>query len=264
MSQQGTGRVPAIILLGSLIAVGFFLIPIVALLTRMDWGSLPSIVSDERTREAFVLSLVVPLGAVLIALPLSYPLAWTLARARFPGRALARSVVLLPMVLPPVVGGVALLAAFGSRGLLGPPLDSLGIRLPFSTAGAIVAATFVSAPFLVVSLESGFRSLDRRLEEAAETLGASHWLTFRVVMLPALLPALRSGIALCWARALGEFGATIAFAGNMPGRTQTLPLAIYQSLHAPEGLQGAIGMSLLLVSVSLIVLVLLRGRVLPS
>ena len=163
------------------------------------------------------------------------------------------------MVLPPVVGGVALLLAFGRRGLLGAPLDACcGVHVPFTTAAAVMAETFVAMPFLVISLEAALRGLDPRFEEAARTLGASRWTVLRRVVLPMVGPSLAAGAVLCWARALGEFGATITFAGNLPGVTQTLPLAVYLELESSP--EAAVMLSLLLLAVSLAVLVGLRGR----
>ena len=177
----------------------------------------------------------------------------------FPGRNVVRALTTLPMVLPPVVGGVALLVAFGRRGLVGEWLDAgFGLRIPFTTAATVMAATFVSMPFLVLTVEAGIRSVDRRYEEAARTLGASQWRIFRQVTLPLIAPSLFAGAVLCWARALGEFGATITFAGNLPGVTQTLPLAVYLAMETrPE---VAIVLSLVLLLVSLAVLVALRDR----
>ena len=173
------------------------------------------------------------------------------------GRSVLRALLLVPVVLPPVVGGVALLTAFGRRGLVGSFIDdAFGIRLPFTTAGAVLAETFVALPFFVLTLEGGLRSLDRRLEEAARTLGAGPWLVFRRVSLPLLRPTLLAGAALAWARALGEFGATITFAGNFPGRTQTLPLLVYLALESnPE---AGVLLSVVLLGTSLIVLIALR------
>jgi len=183
-----------------------------------------------------------------------------LARARFPGRSLVRALVVLPMVLPPVVGGVALLYAFSvNNGLIGSWLhDALGVQLTFSTAGAVLAETFVAMPFLVITVEAGLRSMDRRYEDAAASLGAGRWTVFRRITLPLIAPSLFAGAALAWARSLGEFGATITFAGNIQGRTQTMPLAVYLFLESEQG--TAIMLSLVLLAVSIIVLVLLRDR----
>ncbi|EDY44984.2 molybdate ABC transporter, permease [Streptomyces sp. SPB074] len=187
------------------------------------------------------------------------PLAWLLARTDFPGKALVRSLVLLPMVLPPTVGGVALLLGFGRRGLLGPWLeDTFGIVLPFHTSGAVLAAAFVSMPFLVISLEGTLAGLRPGYEETAASLGASPLRVFRTVTLPLVAPGLAAGAALTWARALGEFGATITFAGNLPGTTQTLPLQVYLLLQdSPE---AATSVSLLLLAIAMAVLIGLRGR----
>ena len=208
---------------------------------------------------ALRLSLVCSLSATLIAVVLGVPLAWVQARMRFPGQNLLRALTTLPMVLPPVAGGVALLLAFGRRGLIGSYLfDLLGIRLPFSTAGVILAETFVAMPFLVITVEAGLRSMNRRLEEAARTLGARRWTVFFRITLPLIAPSIFAGAILSWSRALGEFGATITFAGNFPGQTQTMPLAVYLLLETrPE---AAYVLSLVLVLVSLVVLVALRDR----
>ena len=187
------------------------------------------------------------------------PLAWVLARAEFPGRRLVRALVTVPLVLPPVVGGVALLLVFGRRGLVGGWLDAtFGVSLPFSTAGVVVAEAFVAMPFLVISVEGALRGADARYEEAAATLGATRWTAFRRVTLPLIAPGVAAGGVLCWARALGEFGATITFAGNFPGRTQTMPLAVYLALE--QDLDAAIVLSLLLLVVSVAILAALRDR----
>ena len=191
------------------------------------------------------------------------PLAWVQARMRFRGQNVLRALTTLPMVLPPVVGGVALLLAFGRRGLIGSYLfDAYGIRLPFTTAGVILAETFVSMPFLVITVEAGLRSMNRRLEEAARTLGAHRWTVFWRVTLPLIAPSVFAGAILCWSRALGEFGATITFAGNFPGVTQTMPLAVYLLLETnPE---ASFVLSLVLLCVSVAVLAGLRHRWLGS
>jgi molybdate transport system permease protein len=208
---------------------------------------------------ALRLSLECSVAAVALSVVLGVPLAWMLARVRFPGQPLVRALVTLPMVLPPVVGGVALLLAFGRRGFVGQALERLtGVTLPFTTAGAVLAEAFVAMPFLVVAVEAGIRQVDRRYEEAAATLGAGPWTRFWRVTLPLIAPSLGAGTALCWARALGEFGATITFAGNFPGRTQTMPLAVYIALETNP--DGAVALSLILLAVSLVVLVGLRHR----
>jgi molybdate transport system permease protein len=239
------------------VAVAAVALPLVALIARAPWSDVAHL-ADRGPRTALLVSLEVSLGAAALALVFGLPVAVVLARASFPGRSLVRSLALLPLVLPPVVAGVGLLATFGRHGLLGRALSSIGIRLPFTTAGAILASAFVATPLLILTVEAGLRALDARQHEAAETLGASPWYAFRRVTLPALRPAIAAGLVVAWARALGEFGATITFAGNFRGRTQTLPLAVFEALQTNTG--SAILMSLLLVAVSLVALVALRGR----
>ena len=240
-------------------AVLFLVLPLAGLVVRAPWGSLWYELSAADVREALRLSLLCSVSATALSVVLGLPLAWVQARLVFRGRALLRGLTLLPIVLPPVVGGVALLTAFGRRGLLGQWLDAaFGVRLPFTTAGAALAETFVALPFFVLTVEGGLRSVDRRLEDAARTLGAGPLRVFWSVTLPVVRPSLLAGAVLCWARALGEFGATITFAGNFPGRTQTLPLAVYLLLESrPE---AGIAVSLVLVAISLAVLVVLRDR----
>jgi molybdate transport system permease protein len=257
---RGEGPAPSIMAVVAAAGCVFFALPLVGLALRAPWAEATSRIADPYLVRALRLSLVVSASALAMSLLLGVPLAWVLARTRFPGRRILRGVVVLPMVLPPVVAGVGLLTALGRRGILGGLLAPLGISLPFTTAAAVVAAAFVSSPFLIVALEAAFRSVDVRLENAAATLGASRWTIFRTVTLPAIKPALAAGSTLCWARALGEFGATIVFAGNLAGRTQTSPLAIYQELQTGD-FDGAILLSLLLFAVSLAVLVGLRARV---
>ena len=246
--------------LGVVAALGaaLFVLPLVGLVWRAPWTRLGDALLTPEALTAMRLSLVCSVAATLLSIVLGVPLAWVQARASFRGIAVLRVLTLLPVVLPPVVGGVALLAVFGRRGLLGQWLEPLGITLPFTMAGAILAETFVAMPFLVLAMEGAFRGLDRRLEDAARTLGASQWTVLRRVTLPLVRPSLAAGAALCWARALGEFGATITFAGNFPGRTQTIPLAVYLELESrPE---AGMALSLVLLVVSLSTLVLLRGR----
>jgi len=248
-----------------LAAVGaaFFVVPLLALVVRTPWGDAWSSLTSPDTLEALRLSLIASVSSTVVALVLGVPLAWVYARVEFPGRTILRALTTLPMVLPPVVGGIALLLAFGRRGLLGSWLDSaFGISLPFSTAGVVFAETFVAMPFLVLTVEAGLRSMDRRYEEAARALGARRWTVFTRVTLPLIAPSLAAGAVLCWARALGEFGATITFAGNFPGVTQTMPLAVYLLLETnPE---GSFILSLVLLLISLAVLVGLRDRWLGS
>jgi molybdate transport system permease protein len=262
-ASSGRNRAPVLFVVPAVVAVGFLAVPLVGLLGRTPWTSMATELATPRVLEALRLSLVCSLGAVGISLLLGVPLAFVLARFEFPGRDLVRALTTLPMVLPPVVGGVALLLAFGRRGLAGQWLDrGLGITLPFTTTGAILAEAFVAMPFLVITTEAGLRAMDRRFEDAAATLGAGRWTTFRRVTLPLIAPSLGAGAALCWARALGEFGATITFAGNLPGVTQTMPLAVYLALETD--LEAAIALSLVLLAISLAVLVALRDRWFPT
>ncbi|GGO87095.1 hypothetical protein GCM10012280_24790 [Wenjunlia tyrosinilytica] len=240
-------------------AVALLLLPLIGVLTRTPWSGLGEHLGRPEVVEALKLSLVVSLWALGLSLLLGVPLAWLLARVDFPGRTLVRSLVLLPLVLPPTVGGVALLLGFGRRGILGGTLeDWFGVTLPFTTSGAVVAATFVAMPFLVISLEGALAGLHPRYEETAASLGASQVRVFFTVTLPMVAPGLAAGAALTWARALGEFGATITFAGNLPGVTQTLPLEVYLLLQ--DDPEGATAVSLLLLVIAMAVLVALRGR----
>ena len=217
-------------------------------------------ITSQTALQALELSIIASLSSTALALAFGFPLAWLLARGQFRGKGLLRGLTTLPMVLPPVVGGIALLLAYGRRGIIGEPLDSAtGITLPFTLAGVVVAESFVAMPFFVITVESGLRSMNRRLEDAARSLGASR----RTVFLPgdaaADLAFAGRGLVLTWARALGEFGATITFAGNLPGVTQTMPLAIYIS-QSSNMTDEAIALSLILVLVSLVVMVFRRDR----
>lgn len=232
----------------------------IGLIAQAPWRSMWRDLTTAESIAAIRLSIECSLASTALSLLLGVPLAWVLARSQLRGTALLRAIVLLPMVLPPVVGGVALLFAFGrTNGLIGPFLyNTFGIQLTFSPAGVVMAETFVAMPFLVLTIEGGLRGLDTRLEDAAATLGAGAFARFRKVTLPLLAPSLFAGTALAWARALGEFGATITFAGDISGRTETTPLAVYLLLESNPG--AAIALSLLLLAVSLVVLVSLRDR----
>ena len=254
---------PALFFVPAAIAVAFLAIPLFGLLGQVSWRHLPGELAEPQVQMALRLSLVCSLGAVGISLLIGVPLAYLLARVDFPGRNVVRALTTLPMVLPPVVGGVALLLAFGRRGIAGQWLDrAFGITLPFTTTGAVLAEAFVAMPFLIITTEAGLRAMDRRFEDAAATLGAGRWTTFRRVTLPLIGPSVGAGAALCWARALGEFGATITFAGNLPGSTQTMPLAVYLALETD--LQAAIALSLVLLVVSLALLIAMRDRWFPT
>src|SRR5436309_5562769 len=257
-------RAPMWIAILAAIGAAFFVVPLVGLVVRTPWGDALQSLTSTDTLQALKLSLIASLSSTAVSLLLGVPLAWVYARIDFPGRTVLRALTTLPMVLPPVVGGIALFLAFGRRGLLGSWLaTSFGITLPFTTAGVVFAETFVAMPFLVLTVEAGLRSMDRRYEDAARTLGARRWTVFTRVTLPLIAPSLVAGAVLCWARALGEFGATITFAGNFPGVTQTMPLAVYLLLESNHP-EGSFILSLLLLLVSLAVLVGLRHRWLGS
>ncbi|MEU7847886.1 molybdate ABC transporter permease subunit [Micromonospora parva] len=258
-TSRRRGRVPAALLIPAGLGLLFLVLPLVGLVIRAPWTTLPQRLTEPGALTALRLSVQTATLATALCLLLGVPLAWLLARVEFPGRRLVRALVTVPLVLPPVVGGVALLLVFGRRGLLGGWLDStFGITLPFTTTGVVLAEAFVAMPFLVIAVEGALRAADHRYEEAAATLGASRWTAFTHVTLPLVAPGLAAGAVLCWARALGEFGATITFAGNYPGRTQTMPLAVYLALETD--LESAIVLSLVLLVVSVGILVALRDR----
>lgn len=256
---RARSRPPVTLVVLGAIGASLFVLPLVGLLARTPWGELGDILRDDVVVDALRLSLITSIAAAAASTLLGVPLAWLLARTKFRGRSIVRAIVTLPMVLPPVVGGAALLFALGRRGVVGEPIEAAtGFVLPFSTWGVIVANTFVAMPFLVVTVEGALSSLDGRREAAAATLGASPLTVFRRVTLPMIAPSLRAGVVLAWARALGEFGATVTFAGNLQGRTQTLPLAVFVTLDSDR--DAAIAMSLVMVTVSIVVLLALRGR----
>ncbi len=255
----GPTTTPRGLWVGAGVGLALLLGPLLALVVRAPWRRVGDIATDPVLRSALVLSLVAPAVATVVIVVVGFPLAWVLARVDFPGRRLVRALVLLPMVLPPVVGGVALLLAFGRRGLAGGWLERVaGIVLPFTTAGVVLAAVFVALPFFVVTVEAALASVDPRHELAAASVGATPWRVLARVTVPLVRPAMTAGAALAWARALGEFGATITFAGNLPGTTQTLPLAVYVQLQRDPG--AATLLSLVLLAVSVVVLVALRAR----
>ena len=252
-------RPPALVGGAAALGLALFVLPLVGLVQRADWSGLADHLRSPVATSAMRLSISTSLTATALAMALGLPLAWVLARTDVPGRSAIRALVLLPMVLPPVVGGVALLSAFSRSSPLGGWLyDAFGIQLTFSRAGVVLAEAFVSMPFFVITVEAALRNLDDRYEQVAAGLGASPGQVFRRVTLPLIAPAVAAGAILTWARALGEFGATITFAGNIIGRTQTLPLAVYLQLESDP--QGAIALSLVLLAVSFVVLVGLRDR----
>ncbi|WP_327048734.1 ABC transporter permease [Microbispora sp. NBC_01189] len=253
------GRPPWMLVLPAVAGLAFLVLPLAGLLVRAPWSTLLQRLAEPQVLEALRLSLLCATAATAVCVLLGVPLAWLLARVEFPGRRVARALVTVPLVLPPVVGGVALLLVLGRRGLAGQWLESaFGITLPFTTAGVVVAEAFVAMPFLVISVEGALRGADRRFEEAAATLGASRWTVFRRVTLPLVMPGVVAGAVLCWARALGEFGATITFAGNFPGTTRTMPLAVYLALETEP--EAAVVLSLVLLTVSVVILACLRDR----
>lgn len=251
-------KAPPLIAVLAALGAAFFIVPLAGVILRTPWGDAVRSLTSPETLDALRLSIIASASATGVALVLGVPLAWVYARVDFPGRSVLRALTTLPMVLPPVVGGVALLFAFGAQGFAGEALQRVGVSLPFTTAGAVLAETFVAMPFMVVATEAGLRQADRRFEEVAATLGAGPWRRLRTVTLPLVAPAVAAGAALTWARALGEFGATITFAGNLPGSTQTMPLAVYVALERDT--DAAVALSLVLLAVSLVVLVALRGR----
>jgi molybdate transport system permease protein len=241
------------------VAALFFALPLLGIVIRAPWASVWKVITSSEVRQALWLSLKCSVTATSLSFIFGVPLAWVLARTRFPGRGAVRAMCTMSMVLPPVVGGVALFFSLGRKGLVGQYLYRwFHFMLPFTTWGVIVAETFVAMPFLVLTVEAALRQFDSRLDDAARTLGGTPWYVFRRVTLPSIRPALVAGLVLCWARALGEFGATITFAGNYPGTTQTMPIITYLALDTDP--PQALVLSLLLIGISFLVLVGLRDR----
>jgi molybdate transport system permease protein len=265
MSRTRLGRPPLHLLAPAAVAVLFLVVPLVSLVVRTPFATLPRRLTDPVVLEALWLSLWTATAATVLSVLLGLPLAWLLARVEFTGRSLVRVLVTVPLVLPPVVAGVALLTAFGRTGVVGAPLRDLGVTIPFTTTAVVLAHTFVALPFFVVSVEGALRATSSEYDEVAAVLGASRGHTFRRVTVPMAMPGVVAGMVLGWARSLGEFGATITFAGNFPGVTQTMPLAVYEALQSDP--EAALVLSLVLLLVSLGVLALLRerwlGQVLP-
>lgn len=254
-----TTRRPAFLLVPGAVAVALILLPLIALLAQVPWHAFLDIVATPAALDALRLSMVTSVSATAIVCVIGVPLAALLAHDAIPGTRIIRALVIVPLLMPPVVSGVALLTAFGRRGPIGAPLfNAFGVQVPFSTFGVVLAAAFVALPFLVITLEAAFRAMDSEFEETAATLGAGPWTTFRLVTIPLVAPALIAGLVLAWARALGEFGATITFAGNMPGVTQTMPLAVYSALESDRDV--ALALSVLLIGVCVVVLIALRGN----
>lgn len=243
----------------ALVAVAFLLLPLVSLIIKTPWASFGEQLRDPAVGDALVLTGIASAGTVAGCLVIGTPLAWCLARVDFPGRSLVRALVTVPLVLPPVVAGVALISALGRNGVVGSLLrDSLGWTIPYTTVAVVIAHTFVSMPFYVLSVEGALRSAGDSFDVVAATLGATRWTTFVRVTLPLAAPGILAGMVLAWARSLGEFGATITFAGNYPGTTQTMPSLIYETLQSEPEIARALSMVLLLVSIA--ILALLRNR----
>jgi molybdate transport system permease protein len=259
LPSPSPARAPILLAAPAVLALLFLLLPLVGLLVRAPWADVAAVLGSSQARQALALSLVTATVATVLAILLGVPLAWLLARPGLRGASLLRALVTVPLVLPPVVGGVALFTVLGRSGLLGRPLYELtGLALPFTPYAVVLAQTFVALPFLVLAVEGALRAADRRYEEAAATLGARPLTVFRRVTLPLVGPGVAAGAVLAWARALGEFGATITFAGNFPGRTRTMPLEVYLALETDP--DAALLLSVLLLAVSVGVLVLLRDR----
>lgn len=257
-ARGGAARsAPLPLLVPALIAIAFLVLPLAGLLIRAPWRHLATALGGSDATQALILSVWTATATTAISLLIGVPLAWVLARGSFPGQRLLRALVTLPLVLPPVVGGVALLLAFSRTGFIGRYLNSwFGLTIPFTPVAVVMAETFVAMPFLIITVEGALRSAGQGFEEAAATLGAKRMTVFRRVTVPLVAPSLWAGGVLCWARALGEFGATITFAGSFPGQTETMPIAVYYALENDPA--AAIALSLVLLVVSIVVLVSLR------
>ena len=252
-------RQAPLMLLAAAVAALFVALPVLGIVVRMPWSDAGSILGSGTVRTAAWLSLQTSLVAAVITTVLGVPLAWVMSRAGGRTVTLVRSVVITPMLLPPVVAGIALLTVFGRRGIIGASLhDWWGVSIPFTRTAVVMAQVFVSLPFLVLAVESAFRQLDAGLEDAARTLGASPWRVFATVALPGARGAVGAGIALAWARSLGEFGASITFAGSFPGRTQTVPMAVYELVATDY--EASLVLSFGMMAVAVAVIAALRDR----
>jgi molybdate transport system permease protein len=257
--QSWQSRVPLLLAVPAVVALLFLILPLVGLVMRAPWADAGAVLTSEGALQALRLSMITATVSTIVVVLVGVPLAWVLARPGLRGASLLRALITIPLVLPPVVGGVALFTVLGRSGLLGRPLYQLtGFAFPFTPYAVILAQVFVALPFLVLSVEGALRAADRRYEEAASTLGARPAIVFRRITLPLIAPGIAAGAVLAWARALGEFGATITFAGNFPGTTRTMPLEVYLALETDPG--SALLLSVLLLGVSVAVLVLLRDR----
>jgi molybdate transport system permease protein len=255
-------RLPVLLVLPAILGLVFLVLPLLGLIIRAPWSNAGRVLTSAEAGSALRLSLVTATAAAAISLLLGVPLAWLLARPGLSGAAILRALITIPLVLPPVVGGVALFTVLGRSGLLGRPLYRLtGFAFPFTPYAVVLAQVFVALPYLVLSVEGALRAADRRYEDAAATLGARPLTVFRRVTLPLVGPGIAAGTVLAWARALGEFGATITFAGSFPGTTRTMPLEVYRALETDPG--AALLLSVLLLAVSIVVLALLHNRWVP-
>ncbi len=263
MSRRGTPRPPIALVGPAAVGIAFLTIPLLAMVLLAPWRELPRLLSSEQVILALRLSLVTATVSAALCLAVGVPLGWLLSRGTSRATRLLRALVTVPLVLPPVVGGVALLLAYGRTGLVGRELyAATGWQIPFSTVAVVLAQTFVALPFMVVTIEGALRAAGEDLEEAASTLGASRWFAFRTVTLPLIGPSIAAGAVLSWARALGEFGATVTFAGNLPGVTQTMPSAVYRAFESDP--PAAVALSLVLLAVSVTVLLVFRDRWRPG
>ena len=260
MRGDGRGFVPRVLMVPAVLGLALLAVPVSALVGRVEWSTLWADVTSPEAVSALGLSLVTGTIATMVCVVLGVPLALLIARSGARVAALLRAVVTVPLVLPPMVGGVALLFLLGRNGWLGALLAEVGVKVPFTTASVVIAQTFVALPFLVLALEGSLRSTGIGYEQAAAALGAGRWRILWRVTLPLAAPGLIAGIVLCFARAIGEFGATALFAGNAPGVTQTMPLAIYTAFNGAGVSQGtAVALSLLLLTTAVAVLLLVRA-----
>lgn len=255
------GRFPRLLYVPAVVGILLIVLPVCALFLRASWSEIPTAISSPEALDALWLSLRTGVAATAVCIALGVPLAVVLARRTGRVTDILRAVVTLPLVMPPMVGGIALLYLLGRRGLMGQWLfDVAGIQIPFTTAAVVIAQVFVAMPFLVISVEGALRTADSRYDDVAATLGAGRWIVFGRVTVPLIMPGLLNGVVLCFARALGEFGATALFAGNSAGTTRTMPLAIYTAFNgAGVSQDSAIALSLLLVVVAVVILVLSRS-----
>lgn len=252
-ASRTLGRPPLVLVVPGALAATLLVVPLVTLVLDTPWGSFLDELGSRAVRDALGVTALASTITVVVCVLLGTPLAWLLARVDFPGRSLLRAAVAVPLVLPPVVAGVALVTALGRNGVIGSVLrDTTGLTLPYTTTAVVIAHTFVSMPFYVLSLEGALRASGEQYDLVAATLGANRWTTFRRVTLPLAMPGVMAGAVLAWARSLGEFGATITFAGNYPGTTQTMPSLIYTTLQSEPEVARTLSMILLIASIAIL------------